>query len=586
MRRLAYTILAAVLCLLVAQAAQGAEATTKDRLGSLLQARQRLLCSNTRMKDRQNWTRCIDGFVAFHKADPEGGDAPRALMMAGDLYVRLYHFSGSADDLGSGLDLLARTVKGYPESSIAPEAQYLMADAYRRGGRLQEAAGAFGQLLKAYPRSPRAKAAKRDLAALKRAGVVGLAKASSEGSQPEPQAQAQTQPTPQAGNPVVVEDVKRWSATGYTRIVISLSGTAAFEGHLLKKGGGPNTPRRLYVDIKPARRGHSLEDELPVNDAFVMKARTAQYAADTVRVVLDVKDVESYKVFPLQDPFRIVIDVRGDKQETQEGQQGSVELTSAKVGEVRPEPPKPQVSAPPPAASKAEQLGLRVARVIIDAGHGGKDPGAIGPGGVREKDVVLEIARLLAAHIRQELGCEVILTRDSDVFLPLEERTAIANTRKGDLFISIHANACVDPKGHGIETYFLNFTTDKESMRVAARENATTFKNLSDLQLILHDLMLHSKINESSRLADHIQGSLVGQLRGRYSEVADKGVKKAPFYVLIGAQMPSVLVETAFITNRTEAERLASNAYRDLTAAGIVAGIKEYIKEIETAARR
>jgi N-acetylmuramoyl-L-alanine amidase len=266
-----------------------------------------------------------------------------------------------------------------------------------------------------------------------------------------------------------------------------------------------------------------------------------------------------------------------------------VKLASVQPPEVRPAPPRPPApEAAPPAAppSIAEQLGLHVARVIIDAGHGGKDPGAIGPSGEREKDIVLEIARALAGQIRREVGCEVLMTRDSDVFLPLEERTAIANTRKGDLFISVHLNACPDRKGRGIETYFLNFTTDAESIRVAARENATTAKNLSDLQLILNDLMLHSKISESSRLAEHIQGNLVGSLRASYDDVVDKGVKKAPFYVLIGAQMPAVLVECSFISNRTEAERLASEAYRQLIAKGILSGIKKYIIEIEMAARR
>jgi N-acetylmuramoyl-L-alanine amidase len=371
-------------------------------------------------------------------------------------------------------------------------------------------------------------------------------------------------------------------------------------------------PKRVFVDISPARRGRRLENELAIDDALSLKARSAQHSANTVRVVLDVKDFESYNVFALRDPYRVVIDIRGvaspapplpPKPET-------VALVAVKAPEARPpelKPPQklpevkpPEVkppetrpvlpeapaAKPPKGVSLAEQLGLKVARVVIDPGHGGKDPGAIGPGGVEEKHVVLEIARALGELMRREIGCEVLLTRDSDIFLPLEERTAIANTRKGDLFISIHANACPDRKGRGVETYFLNFTTDKESIRVAARENATSAKNLSDLQMILNDLMLHSKISESSRLAEHVQRRLVNELRGSYDDIIDKGVKKAPFYVLIGAQMPAVLVEASFITNRTEAERLASDAYRQMVAKGIMAGIRGYIEEIEMAARR
>jgi N-acetylmuramoyl-L-alanine amidase len=220
--------------------------------------------------------------------------------------------------------------------------------------------------------------------------------------------------------------------------------------------------------------------------------------------------------------------------------------------------------------------------VVIDPGHGGKDPGAIGPSGVREKDIVLAIAVKLQAKIRQTLRLEAILTRDSDTFLPLEERTALANTQKADLFVSIHTNAHKNRRIHGVSTYILNVATDEEAARVAAFENSVSAKRISDLEKILNDLMLNSKINESSRLADAVQNGLIKILPDNYSRVKNLGVKQAPFYVLIGAQMPSIMVETSFITNKREEYRLKTAAYQDAIAEGILAGIRDYIKQIET----
>jgi N-acetylmuramoyl-L-alanine amidase len=233
-----------------------------------------------------------------------------------------------------------------------------------------------------------------------------------------------------------------------------------------------------------------------------------------------------------------------------------------------------------PPGSLAKQLALGVKRVVIDPGHGGRDYGA--PGylkGVHEKKVVLQIARKLAQKVREELKLEAVLTRDSDRFLTLEERTAFANTQGADLFISIHTNANRDRRAYGIETYFLNLATDEEAIRVAAMENATSTKNISDLQKILYDLMQNAKINESSRLAAYVQSAVISHLKAnRYERIKSKGVKQAPFYVLLGAQMPSILVEVSFISNPRECKRLADPKFQDRVAAGVVQGIRNYIQ--------
>jgi len=224
--------------------------------------------------------------------------------------------------------------------------------------------------------------------------------------------------------------------------------------------------------------------------------------------------------------------------------------------------------------------------VVIDPGHGGKDFGA--PGfipGVHEKDVVLAIAKRVARKIREDMNLEAILTRSEDRYLTLEERTAFANTRHADLFVSIHTNASRDPRAYGIETYFLNLATDDESIRVAAMENATSTKNISDLHSILNDLLKNAKINESRHLAGLVQDSLIANMNHRgYDRIKDKGVKQAPFYVLLGARMPSILVETSFISNREECRRLVTPAYQNHLAESIVQGLRTYIRAINPTA--
>ncbi|MCZ6728820.1 MAG: N-acetylmuramoyl-L-alanine amidase, partial [SAR324 cluster bacterium] len=215
---------------------------------------------------------------------------------------------------------------------------------------------------------------------------------------------------------------------------------------------------------------------------------------------------------------------------------------------------------------------------VIDPGHGGRDPGAVGFG-LREKDVALSLSRELKAVFQRERpDIEVSMTRDSDIFIPLDRRPVIAKQAGADLFVSIHLNAHDQERFHGVETYFLNLSTDASALRVAARENASTEKQITDLNAILRDLLQDTNILESSKLAKLLQASLITELRGQY-KVRDLGVKQAPFMVLVGAEMPSVLVEAGFLTNRRENRRLKNSNYLRKIAEGIYAGLRKYIQE-------
>lgn len=331
---------------------------------------------------------------------------------------------------------------------------------------------------------------------------------------------------------VTIDDIRHRSSEEYTRIVIDLSGFTQYEHKRL------NSPDRVYLDFEASRVGKNVNKEQRFSAGLLKRVRTAQYKQDVVRVVLDLDLVDKYEIFELSEPYRIVIDMFG----------------------ARPR--------------------FNTRRVIIDAGHGGKDPGALGPRGIKEKNVVLDIAKRVKRLLEKEKGYEVIMTRSSDKYLSLEKRTVLANSNKANLFVSIHVNAHRNKRVKGLETYLLNWTDDAEAMRVAARENKISFKRMrqsrSEVGLILASLQLQNKRDESLKLAHLVQNSMISSLDRRYKSVIDLGVKQALFYVLVGAEMPSVLVETSFITNYSEARRLSSPRYRQHVAEGIASGIKSY----------
>jgi len=238
----------------------------------------------------------------------------------------------------------------------------------------------------------------------------------------------------------------------------------------------------------------------------------------------------------------------------------------------------------PSEVTLAEQLGLKFRRVLIDPGHGGHDTGTIGEGGVKEKDVALAIAKKLRTVLTDQ-GLEVVLTRDTDRFVRLEERTRIANAARGDLFISVHCNSLPQRHIRGIETYTLNLASNHYAIRLAARENATSEKGMSDLQFLLADLATRANTEESVRLATQVQSGLVSSLRSKDKRFRDLGTKEALFYVLLGTKMPAILVETGFLSNSEEEKRLGAPGYQDDVARAIAAGVQDFLGHRERLAK-
>jgi N-acetylmuramoyl-L-alanine amidase len=520
---------------------------------------QDLYRSRAKRKYRDRWERCIGRYEGVYKSFPGTDEAARAMFAAGRLWTGLYGYSGRNSDIERAVTVYRELVNKYRAHGLADDAQYRLGEVFYR--HKKDPMQAYVEFLKVEVRYPNGDArpkASRMLDELE--GILGKKRV--------------PQPAMAKKKLASVKDIRHWSTPTYTRVVLDLEDQVKYRDHLLKKDPDLGKPRRLFVDLHNAWISKNIESPIPIRDGLLRRARAAQFNKKTVRVVLDIDNMDRYKIFHLYDPFRIVVDVQGKDR----GQEPTKRVAARRDSERKKIKKDRQNNI-----SLAKQLGLGVKRIIIDAGHGGRDPGAIGRDGLREKDVMLKLANLVADKVRKELGCEAVLTRKGDVFLPLEKRTAIANVEKADLFISLHTNAHRDGSVQGVETYILNIALDEDAMNLAARENATSRKNISDLQMILNDLMLNTKINESDRLAAFVQEGLVGELRNRYERVRDRGVRQAPFYVLIGAEMPAILIEVGYITNATENKRLHSDTYLKMTASGIVKGIDSYIKDMELA---
>ncbi|HEX2712545.1 MAG TPA: N-acetylmuramoyl-L-alanine amidase, partial [Candidatus Acidoferrales bacterium] len=393
-------------------------------------------------------------------------------------------------------------------------------------------------------------------------------------------------------------------------------------------------PDRIYFDLQKAKLSSTLAGKtLEVQGGFLKTIRVAQNQVGVVRVVLEVDKVKDYSIFLLPNPYRLVVDVYGDSQVTAISAPASAPVSEkpiepapktektgrrAKTGSASAEATrseKPGTSPPgdTTATTKAPKigranadaataaptavpepthrgqrsltraLGLKIGRIVIDPGHGGHDTGTIGPTGLMEKDLCLDIAQRLGKIIQQRLpGAEVTYTRQDDSFVPLENRTALANQARADLFLSIHANSSRDHKIRGVETYYLNFSASPEAMEVASRENALSQGSIHELQDLIKKIASNEKIEESRELAVDIQDSLTKRLQRVNRSLKSRGVRKAPFVVLIGANMPSVLAEISFISNPADEQLLKKAENRQRVAEGLYHGVESYLQSINS----
>jgi len=496
-----------------------------------------------------------------------------------------------------------------PHTGWADNALSSIARLYEEIKDTKDAIKTLQFLLHDYPQTPLRDLAERDIVRLSGTGEV----------------------TAKDKETTTVENLRFWEEETSVRIVVDISGEVSF------KNGEAKSPERFFVDISPARLNSMLiGKEWATESKGLQKIRIAQYDGSTVRVVLDGVTSKSVTASTLKDPNRIILDVAtAPSTPSPASSPTSIPVTTpaanskpissaapttapkASVPTALPSvsPPAPpvatnspsvtgtatnsrpvieataaNVAAPVLAVTEAKptnrgdrslmrSLGLKVSRIVIDAGHGGHDTGSIGPSGYTEKELVLDVSQRLKALIEADMGAEVFMTRAEDAFVPLEKRTEIANKEAADLFVSIHVNSSKTKTVRGIETFFLNYNTQsREALETANRENAASELGIHDFQDLIKKLMLKDKVDESRELAEHIQAAM----SKRMSSGANRGVKQAPFVVLIGANMPSVLAEISFISNPEEERQLKTPTYRQQIAESLFQGIKSYAETLSS----
>jgi N-acetylmuramoyl-L-alanine amidase len=398
-----------------------------------------------------------------------------------------------------------------------------------------------------------------------------------------------------------IKEIKRLPLPEGVRVSIELDGESIYRHERL------DNPRRVFFDLQGSRATAPLQDKvLKYDDDVVREIRLGRHPRNTTRIVMDMEAVEGYTVFTLYNPFRLVVDFKRAASAAKPTATVGTAVSAALPGSQSPasearalaaaKEPVPLLSRPAavpatvsPASptansngqfSLARQLGLGIARIVLDAGHGGHDPGAHG-NGINEAELVLDVTLRLRELLEKQPGIEVTLTRSTDEFIQLEERTAIANRTGADLFLSIHANASRNPQARGVETYFLNFASNPEAEAVAARENSASGKTMHSLPEIVRAIALNNKIDESRDFADMVQKSMVRKLSSKNRTLRDLGVKQAPFVVLIGAGMPSVLAEISFLTNRQDGALLKTAAYRQQIAESLFDAIVRYQRSLK-----
>lgn len=415
-----------------------------------------------------------------------------------------------------------------------------------------------------------------------------------------------------------LERIRYVGTVSYSRVVVDLSRPATYRVQRVEADAAAGAPLRLVIDLEGAKIGPEAREPLSIGDALLSRIRTGQFTLSTARIVLDLARDAEYRVFTLPDPYRLVVDLRTEaggpaaaarevvRLDSGRGQAERRTLPSTPAPppdfparpatrsepERRPQPPRDDraVASRAPVPIPVPAPSVRKLKVMLDPGHGGKDPGAQGVHGIFEKDVVLSIAHMVEQELRSDPSIEVHLTRRDDRFLTLEERTALANAVSADLFVSIHANASENRQARGIEVYYLNNTNNRGTLRLAAIENnvrwtgdASLSAEIPDLSYILSDLRQTYKVEESKVLAEELVRAMEDRVRHDYPGSHGLGAKEGPFYVLVGAYMPCVLVETSFLTHPEEGARLKTLDYRRALAEGIRGGIRSYLAQTKIA---
>ena len=574
-------------------------------------------------RTRREYQRVITAYRRVYYLDPGSAKAPGSVLAVAELLAEAGRQFDDPQMLRGAIGQYKFLLREYPGYRYRSNALLAMGQIYKDDlNQPAQARPIFKQFLKEYPHSSRADEARQALAKNKPA------------HKPTPAEAAKTPARPPNSDSDLarVKGIRYWSTADYSRVAVDLDSDITFHSERLRN------PDRIIFDLHWTRLAPSLTDKnINPKNSFLKRVRVSEDRPGDTRLILEVNDLANYSAFLLPNPDRLIIDMHGREASTtarkppfkignrvrpSSQSAESVPDTTSVIG-TRGKAAEPRVISDdednnsnsgkaasrrsdvlPPSATRPSRvvisedgeevharearptssgdrsliraLGLKVGKIVIDPGHGGHDTGTIGPQGLEEKDLVLDISLRLGRLLQQRLGANVAYTRDDDTFVPLETRTAIANQAEADLFVSVHANSSHNPESRGVETYYLNFTTSSDALEVAARENAVSDQSIHQLQQLVRNIALQEKVEESREFAADVQHALYSGLAVATPAIHNRGVKKAPFVVLIGAKMPSILAEISFVSNPQDERKLRSPAYRQRIALALYRGIARY----------
>ncbi len=553
--------------------ATGADSAQQDVESLYQNARKHfytLFSSPDKLENRKNWLKVIDKFKIIADNRPQSARGADATYTLGLLYERLYYKLKNRSDKASAVAYFGKIEKRYPKSSLIDDAHKHLGDIAFKSRNDKAAEKIYRKTIKRVVK--KVKPAPKKFMVAKKVEQKNRVRS----------AKTKFLKTKKRRKPALsrIEKVTYFSKPSYTRVILHLSSKTAYREEILRN------PSRIFVDLLGTVKGRNVPKLIRFTEGTAGALRIAQNRNDVARVVLDLGRGDNiyHSIAALDSPARIIIDI--GKRHNSNRKHARV-ATGRRITKKKSSARTTKRAAPAPISYKGGSGAIRT--IVIDAGHGGRDPGAIGANGAKEKNITLAIAKKLRPILQKRLGAKVYLTRSRDRFLELDERTVMANSLGADLFISIHVNASRSRKAHGIETYFLSPARSKDELATAARENmirAGAHNEIdNDLAYIMSDLSNTAKVNDSSTLARQVQKNLVRGMRRSY-KVKNKGVKQAMFYVLWRASMPSILVETGFITNPTEERRLRTGSYTAKIASSIADGVVKYSNSYTTALSR
>jgi N-acetylmuramoyl-L-alanine amidase len=559
----------------------------------------------TPSSSQDSFLECARTFRKVYSSDPHYRFSGEAIYEEGLIYQQLGDKFGNVDFYRTAINRFNLLVKDYEGNPRCPDA--LLRIAAICSNPLND--------------EPSAQKARQRLQTRYKYSAASILPAQADAAQKALSPEQDSLPIQQNANkpnasdntaPAIVQDVRYKITDDSVQAIIELNAPAHYKSARLKN------PDRIYFDIANARIGPNLVRNISINTPDLNRIRISQKDPATVRVVFDISNISTYTVSELRDPFIIIINfirpapatsLDPNAKNASPGAQPTSSETQPAANQTILLPPgesstqsiekSPQIKKPPatnegisiyspkpaPLTSRGDRtftrmLGLKIHRIVLDPGHGGHDHGTIGPKGLCEKDLVLSLAQELQRLLEEELGAEVILTRNDDTYIPLEERTSIANQYRADLFLSIHANSSPIRSISGIESYYLDFAKTNAEREIAAKENAASSRTIGDLEDLINKIAKADKSAESRELATLVQKKLYSSARKIMPATQNRGVRSAPFVVLIGANMPSILTEVAFISNPGDERLLKKLVNRKELAKALYSGIVAYMETL------